>query len=101
MDEEMQKTYKALADPTRRKILQLLREREMSAGELADQLDIAKPSLSRHFNILREADLIQGIRDGNSIIYRLNVSVLEEAVLAMMAMFKIDFGVEDHDQVGQ
>ncbi|MBX3011598.1 MAG: winged helix-turn-helix transcriptional regulator [Caldilineaceae bacterium] len=82
--------YKALADPTRRRVLQLLRERDMSAGELAEHFDSTWPTLSRHFAILREADLIQGEKRGASIIYRLNVSVLEEALLSMMEMFQID-----------
>lgn len=82
--------YKALADPTRRRVLQLLRERDMSAGELAEHFDSAWPTLSRHFAILREANLIQGEKRGASIIYSLNVSVLEEALLGMMEMFKID-----------
>lgn len=82
--------YKALADPTRRRVLQLLRERDMSAGELAEHFDSAWPTLSRHFAILREADLIQGEKRGASIIYSLNISVLEEALLGMMEMFKID-----------
>jgi ArsR family transcriptional regulator len=82
--------YKALADPTRRKILQLLRERDMNAGEIAAHFDIAKPSLSRHFSVLRHADLIQGDRQGNHIVYRLNVSVLEESLLGMMALFKVN-----------
>ena len=82
--------YKALADPTRRRVLQLLRERDLSAGELAEQFDSSWPTLSRHFAILREADLIQGDKQGASIIYSLNVSVLEEALLGMMEMFQID-----------
>lgn len=86
--------YKALADPTRRRVLQLLRERDMSAGELAEHFDSAWPTLSRHFAILREADLIQGEKRGASIIYSLNVSVLEEALLGMMDMFQIDRGSE-------
>ncbi|MCB0033632.1 MAG: winged helix-turn-helix transcriptional regulator [Anaerolineales bacterium] len=92
----MKQVYKALADPTRRKILQLLRERDMNAGEIAEHFDHAKPTLSRHFNVLRNADLIQGDKQGNMIIYRLNVSVLEEALLAMMDMFQIDLnGLEE------
>ncbi len=92
----MQKTYKALSDPTRRKIMQLLRERDMSAGELAEHFDSTKPTLSRHFSILREADLIQGQKNGTTITYRLNVSVLEETLLSMMEMFKIDIeGLND------
>ena len=85
----MSKVYKALADPTRRKVLQLLRERDMNAGELAEHFDFAKPTLSRHFAVLQEADLIQGTKLGNQIIYRLNVSVLEEALLGMLEMFKL------------
>ena len=81
------KVYKALADPTRRKILQLLREQDMNAGELAEHFDFSKPTLSRHFSVLQEADLIQGTRDGNYIVYRLNVTVLEETMMAMMEMF--------------
>jgi ArsR family transcriptional regulator len=84
------KVYKALADPTRRKILQLLRERDMNAGELAEHFDFSKPTLSRHFSVLQEADLIQGNRDGNFIVYRLNVTVLEETLLAMMEMFGLE-----------
>ncbi len=84
------KVYKALADPTRRKILQLLRERDMNAGELAEHFDFAKPTLSRHFSVLQEADLIQGTREGNYIVYRLNVTVLEEAMMAMMEMFGLE-----------
>lgn len=82
--------YKALADPTRRRVLQLLRQRDMSAGELADHFDSTRPTLSRHFAVLKEADLIQGERQGASIIYSLNISVLEEALLEMMNTFGIN-----------
>jgi ArsR family transcriptional regulator len=81
--------YKALADPTRRRILQLLREREMSAGEIAGHFDLAKPTLSGHFAVLREAGLVAPEKTGTTIIYRLNVSVLEEAVMALMDAFKL------------
>lgn len=89
------KIYKALADPTRRRILELLREKDLTAGEIASHFDYAKPTLSRHFSVLREADLIQGDKKGASITYRLNVSVLEEAILAMMETFKINVGADD------
>ncbi len=92
------KVYKALADPTRRKILQLLRDRDMTAGELSDQFPFARPTLSRHFNVLKNADLIQGTKLGNQIVYRLNVSVLEEALLAMMQAFKVDLSVSEADE---
>ena len=87
--------YKALADPTRRKVLQLLRERDMTAGELADHFEFSKPTLSRHFSVLREADLIQGTKDGTTITYRLNISVLEEAMLGMLTTFKIEVPQEE------
>lgn len=89
--------YKALADPTRRKILQLLREADLSAGEIAEQFDSSWPTVSRHLAVLREADLVQGTKDGNSIIYRLNVSVLEEALLAMLETFKVNQGGNEKD----
>jgi DNA-binding transcriptional ArsR family regulator len=91
--------YKALADPTRREILRLLRQRNMSAGELAEHFPVSKPTLSRHFSVLQSANLIQGDKDGNRIIYRLNVSVLEETILAMMAMFDIDVSERDEEHV--
>ncbi|MFI4936335.1 MAG: autorepressor SdpR family transcription factor [Caulobacterales bacterium] len=85
----MSEVYKALADPTRRRILQLLREKEMSAGEIAGHFDLAKPTLSGHFAVLREAGLVQPEKSGTTITYRLNVSVLEEALLALMDGFKL------------
>ena len=88
--------YKALADPTRRKILQLLRDGELNAGEIADNFSFAKPTISRHLTVLREADLIQSTKDGTTINYRLNASVLEDAILSMMDMFKISAG-EHHE----
>ncbi len=85
----MNRIYQALSDPTRRKILQLLRERDMTAGELASHFPQAKATLSRHFAVLKEADLIQGEKNGTTITYRLNVSVLEEALLGLMETFHI------------
>lgn len=85
----MNGVYRALSDPTRRRILEMLRTRDMTAGEIAAQFDLAKPTLSGHFAVLREAGLIQGDRAGTTITYRLNVSVLEEALWALMASFKI------------
>lgn len=86
----MNSVYKALADPTRRKILELLRVKDHTAGELAEHFPIAKPTLSRHFAVLKEADLIDGEKNGTVITYRLNMSVLEEALLAMMSTFQIE-----------
>jgi DNA-binding transcriptional ArsR family regulator len=81
--------YRALADPTRRRILALLRERERSAGEIAGHFDLAKPTLSGHFAVLREAGLVTPMKAGTTITYHLNVSVLEEALLALMDVFKL------------
>ena len=86
----MSEVYKALADPTRRRILALLRDREMSAGEIAGHFDLAKPTLSGHFAVLREAGLVSPEKTGTTIIYRLNVSVLEEALMALMDTFKVE-----------
>lgn len=88
----MNRVYRALSDPTRRGILELLRERDMTAGELAEHFTLAKPTLSRHFAVLREADLIQGDKVGVTITYHLNVSVLEEALWALMGAFGINSG---------
>jgi DNA-binding transcriptional ArsR family regulator len=83
----MNQVYRALSDPTRRRILQLLRERDLTAGELAGHFELAKPTISGHFAVLKEADLIQGYRKGTTITYRLNVSVLEEALMALLEVF--------------
>jgi len=86
----MNAVYRALGDPTRRAIVQLLRQRDMSAGELAEHFPLTKPTLSKHFSVLKDADLIQGERNGTTIIYTLNLSVLEEAVCGLMSAFKIN-----------
>jgi ArsR family transcriptional regulator len=75
--------FKALADPTRREILQLLRGGERTAGDLADHFRITKPSMSHHFATLKAADLIADRREGQQIYYALNTTVVDD-VLAMM-----------------
>lgn len=94
----MNKVFRALSDPTRRQVLQLLRQRDMSAGEIAEHFPHAKPTLSRHFAILREAELIDGDKRGNTIIYHLNVSVLEETLMGFMGFFKIQESEENGNQ---
>jgi len=74
----MNNTFKALSDPTRRRILELLDERDMTAGQIADQFDISQPSVSHHLNVLKNANLILWIKDGQSIIYSLNTTVFQE-----------------------
>jgi DNA-binding transcriptional ArsR family regulator len=78
----MNLVFKALSDPTRRRILQLLRERPMTAGQIAEHFDIAKPTLSAHFAVLREADLVESEKSGTSVTYSLKLSVLEDALLS-------------------
>ncbi len=78
--------FGALADPTRRAILKLLRSRDMTAGELAERFPLAKSTLSGHFNVLKEAGLVVTERQGTTIVYSANVSVLEEAVGAVMGL---------------
>jgi len=74
-------TLKALADPIRREILNLLKNGQMSAGEITEHFDVTGASISRHLSVLKEADLIRDTRDGKFIIYELNASVLEEIML--------------------
>jgi ArsR family transcriptional regulator len=85
----MTSVYKALSDPTRRKILQLLRESDMTAGEIAEHFDITKPTLSRHFAVLKEAELIYGDKVRTTITYHLNVSVLEDALVSLLDTFDL------------
>lgn len=82
----MNEVFEALAHPVRREILKLLRKRAMSAGELAEHFTIAKPTLSGHFTVLKNADLVRTERQGTTIIYRLNMSVMEEALAAFAAL---------------
>ena len=77
----LQQTLKALADPTRREILNLLKSGRKTAGEISDHFDITAAAISRHLSVLKEADLIDDTRDGKYIIYELNASVLEEIML--------------------
>ena len=77
----LQQTLKALSDPTRREILNLLKNGKKSAGEISDHFDITAAAISRHLSVLKEADLIEDNRDGKYIFYTLNASVLEEIML--------------------
>ncbi|MBD9594095.1 winged helix-turn-helix transcriptional regulator [Ensifer sp. ENS07] len=76
----MNRVFEALSHPVRRQILALLKAGPMSAGELAEHFDLTKPTLSAHFNKLREAELVAVERRGTSLIYHLNMSILEEAL---------------------
>lgn len=77
----IQTTMRALADPTRRTILNILKKRRLSAGEIAEQFEISMPAVSKHLTVLKDADLIRDQREGKYIFYELNASVLDEALL--------------------
>ena len=77
----MQNTLKALADPIRREILNMLKAGRLSAGEIVEHFDVTGASISRHLSVLKDADLIRDTREGKYIYYELNASVLEEIML--------------------
>jgi DNA-binding transcriptional ArsR family regulator len=82
--------FKALADPTRRQVLQLLRQGPKSAGELADHFPVSKPTMSAHFAVLREAGLVDSDKQGKTLMYRLKMSVLEEALMEFSQLLGLD-----------
>ncbi len=74
----MNNLFKALNDQTRREILELLKEKDLTAGEIADQFNISKPSISHHLDILRQAGLVVSVKEGQFIYYSLNTTVMDE-----------------------
>jgi DNA-binding transcriptional ArsR family regulator len=91
----MNTVFKALADPTRRRVLELLRTRPMTAGELAEHFDFTKPTMSAHFAVLREAGLVDVEKSGKTVIYRLRLSVLEDALLGFAGAFGLGTRAKD------
>lgn len=85
----MNDTFKALSDPTRRQIIQLLKERDMTAGEIADQFSISKPSISHHLAILKNAKLVTDERQGQNILYSLNATVIQETLGWFLGMLNM------------
>lgn len=77
----LQQTLKALSDPIRREILNLLKKGRMPAGEITAHFSVSAPAISRHLSVLKEADLIRDTREGKFIFYEINISVLEETML--------------------
>jgi len=90
----MNKVFEALAHPTRRQILELLKSGSKSAGELADAFDVSKPTMSGHFAKLKEAGLIQADQQGTTIHYSINMSVLEEVLMGFMGNFGAERGAK-------
>ena len=82
----IQNTIKALSDPSRREILELLKSGRLSAGEIAEKFPVSGAAVSKHLSVLKEADLIRNDREGKFIYYELNTSVLEEVLLWMKAL---------------
>jgi DNA-binding transcriptional ArsR family regulator len=72
--------FKALNDPTRREILDLLKEKDLTAGEIADQFNISKPSISHHLDLLRQAGLVVSVKEGQFVYYSLNTTVMDEMI---------------------
>ena len=82
----IQNTIKALSDPIRREILQLLKSGRLSAGEIAEKFPVSGAAISKHLSVLREADLIRDTREGKYIYYGINTSVLEDVVLWLSSL---------------
>jgi DNA-binding transcriptional ArsR family regulator len=91
----MNEVFKALADPTRREILRLLRGGDMTAGELAARFDMSKPSMSHHFAVLKQADLVGSRRDGQQIYYFLETTVMEDVLAILWDLFGTQDGKKD------
>lgn len=80
--------FKALGDPTRREILKLLNKKDLTAGEIAEHFPISKPALTKHLDILREAELVTSEKRGQYVIYSINVTVLQEALSSFISLFE-------------
>lgn len=91
----LQTTMRALADPIRREILNLLKKGRMSAGEIVEHFDVTGASISRHLSVLKEADLIRDTREGKFIYYDLNASVLEEIMLWISDLKGVNSNAEE------
>ena len=85
-----QEVFKAISDPTRRRVLKLLQGGSKTAGELAEDFDITKGSLSHHFNVLKAADLVRCERRGQQIVYSLNTTVFEDVAALLLDLFRVE-----------
>ena len=84
----MNNLFKALNDPTRREILELLKSKDMTAGEIADQFNISKPSISHHLDLLKQAGLVVSVKEGQFIIYSINTTVMDEMLKWLLQLSK-------------
>ena len=87
MEKINESVFRALADPTRRKILRLLGSGEMTAGQISGHFDISAPSMSHHFNILKNADLVYVRREGQQLFYSLNTTVFQDLITVLFDIF--------------
>jgi DNA-binding transcriptional ArsR family regulator len=83
----MDDTIRALADPTRREILRMLRGKDLAAGEIAARFEMTAPTVSHHLSVLKEAGLVQAVRDGRSVVYSIDTTVVQEFLAEMMRFF--------------
>ena len=83
----MNAIFKALNDPTRREILELLKQKDMNAGDIADQFNMSKPSISHHLDLLKQANLVTSIKEGQFITYSINTTIVDE-ILKWLIQFK-------------
>ena len=83
----MSSVFKALSDPSRRRVLELLRDKDMTAGQIAAHFEYSRPTMSAHFSVLKEAGLVKAEKQGKNVIYRLQISVLEDALLGFAKFF--------------
>lgn len=90
--------FKALADPTRRKILRLLNGGEMTAGEIAEKFHISAPSMSHHFNVLKQADLVFVRRQGQQLFYSLNTTVFQDLMAVLLDIFAKEGRAENQNE---
>lgn len=97
----MSAVFKALSDPTRRRVLQMLRQGPMSAGEISDRFEVSKPTMSAHFAVLKAADLVHAEKAGKSVIYHLKLSVLEEALLGFVHSFAADAAPKSREETSE
>lgn len=89
----MNEVFKALSDPTRREILRVLRDSPKTAGELAELFPLAKSTLSGHFNVLKAAGLVRTEKEGTTITYHLNATVMQDVLTHIMGFFKVGDGL--------
>jgi ArsR family transcriptional regulator, arsenate/arsenite/antimonite-responsive transcriptional repressor len=93
----MKRLFKALDDPTRREILEMLKEKDLTAGEIAEAFDISKPSVSYHLDLLKQADVVVSVKKGQFVYYSLSTSVLEDMIVWLMNLNKKNNSPKDEN----